>query len=208
MDTRPQNKTTEPHTAEAGQFETLILPHIDSLYGPAYRLTHSASDAEDLVQDTMLRAYTRFGSFRADGSPKAWLHTIMRNLFINTYRKKSREPKAVPFDSLDDPGIYGAATEGGVPRPTTSSPERVVLSQMEGAALLRAVAALPEEYRDVVVMADVDGLTYQEIADGLQIPVGTVRSRLNRGRKRVQRALFSWRGNDTVPGGITNPMPA
>ncbi len=190
MDTRTQNKKVAGDAAESGGFETLILPHIDSLYGPAYRLTHSASDAEDLVQDTMLRAYTRFGSFRADGSPKAWLHTIMRNLFINGYRKKSREPKAVPFDSLEDPGIYGGAAEGDVLKPTTSSPERVVLSRMEGAALLRAVAALPDEYREVVILADVDGLSYQEIADRLKVPAGTVRSRLNWGLAAPARSVL------------------
>lgn len=198
MYTRTQPKENKPKATEAVQFETLILPHLPSLYGPAYRLTHSATDAEDLVQDTLLRAYTRFDSFRADGSPRAWLHTIMRNLFINTYRKKSREPKAVSFDALEDPGALGHTAPDGAPRPTTSSPERVVLSKMEGDALLRAVKALPLEYREVVILADVDGLAYQEIADRLHIPVGTVRSRLNRGRKRVQRALFAWRGGEAV----------
>ena len=168
---------------ETSTFETLILPHAESLYGPAYQLTRNAPDAEDLVQDTILRAYSRFGSFRADGSPRAWLHTIMRNLFINGYRKKSREPRQVSFQTLDEP-----STEG-----TAASPERVVLGRMEEAALLRAVRRLPEEYRGVVILADVEGLSYQQIADHLQIPVGTVRSRLSRGRKRVQRALFSWR---------------
>lgn len=182
---------------QASSFETVILPHAESLYGPAYQLTRNAPDAEDLVQDTILRAYTRFGSFRADGSPRAWLHTIMRNLFINGYRKKSREPRQVSFQVLDEPGTDAAL------RPTAASPERVVLGRMEEAALLRAVRRLPEEYRGVVILADVEGLSYQQIADQLQIPVGTVRSRLSRGRKRVQRALFSWRA-----GGETNRLPA
>lgn len=184
---RPANETMR----EAGLFETLILPHAESLYGQAYQLTRNGPDAEDLVQDTIVRAYARFGSFRADGSPKAWLHTIMRNLFINTYRKKNREPRQISFQTLDEPGTEAAL------RPTVASPERLVLGRMEEAALLRAVRHLPEEYRIVVILADVEGLSYQQIADRLHIPVGTVRSRLSRGRKRVQRALFSWRSSET-----------
>ena len=193
-----------------GQFETLILPHKSSLYGPALQMTHSASDAEDLVQETILRAFTRFDSFRADGSPRAWLHTIMRNLFINTYRKKNREPRMVSFDSLDDPDTFGSIADGTMHKPALSSPERVVLSKMEGAALMRAVKSLPQDYREAVMLSDVHGMSYQEIADQLGIPVGTVRSRLNRGRKRVQRALFSWRGGDASlsPAAHLSPLPA
>lgn len=180
-------------------FESVILPHEGSLFGPAMALTRSASDAEDLVQDTMLRAFDRFETFRADGSPRAWLHTIMRNLFFNSYRKKSREPKQVsleffdPATSATNGGSVGSAHTSVPQAPTVSSPERQVLSQMEGAAVLRAVKALPEEYRTVVALADIQGLPYQEIADSLHIPVGTVRSRLSRGRERVRRAVFAWR---------------
>jgi RNA polymerase sigma-70 factor (ECF subfamily) len=180
-------------------FETVILPHEGSLFGPAMALTRSASDAEDLVQDTMLRAFDRFETFRADGSPRAWLHTIMRNLFFNSYRKKSREPKQVSLEFFDpatsalNGGSVGVASAVAAQQPTVSSPERQVLSQMEGAAVLKAVKALPSEYRTVVALADIQGLPYQEIADKLEIPVGTVRSRLSRGRERVRRAVFAWR---------------
>jgi RNA polymerase sigma-70 factor, ECF subfamily len=184
-------------------FERLILPHQPSLYGPAMALTRSASDAEDLIQDTLVRAYDRFDTFRSDGSPRAWLHTIMRNLFFNAYRKKSREPKQVSLEFFD-PATSGLAGSGaGVAsqvapsQPTVSSPERQVLSQMEGAAVLSAVKALPAEYRQVVAMADIQGLPYQEIADKLNIPIGTVRSRLSRGRERVRRAVFAWRPSDS-----------
>jgi len=181
-------------------FEKIILPHVDSLYGAAYRLTRRSSDAEDLVQDTMLRAYTRFESFRADGSPRAWLLTIMRNIFINAYRKKSREPLAVSLESVEDPGLHNTwKWNGGMPGyRETDSPERTVLSQMEAAALLRAVSDLPEDYRQVVILADIDGLSYIDIAERLGVPVGTVRSRLNRGRRRVQRALYAWRSSETA----------
>ncbi len=189
-------------------FESMILPHEASLHGPAMALTRSSSDAEDLVQDTMLRAYDRFETFRADGSPRAWLHTIMRNLFFNAYRKRSREPKQVSLEFFD-PATTSANTGIGVAsavapqQPTVSSPERVVLSQMEGAAVLRAVRALPEEYRIVVALADIQGLPYQEIAEKLSIPIGTVRSRLSRGRERVRRAVFAWRPSGETPG-LTN----
>lgn len=180
-------------------FETLILPHEGSLYAPAMALTRSSSDAEDLVQDTLLRAFDRFETFRADGSPRAWLHTIMRNLFFNSYRKKSREPKQVSLEFFDPAAGSmagsgtGVATQVSPQQPTVSSPERQVLSQMEGAAVLKAVRALPDEYRQVVALADIQGLPYQEIAEQLHIPVGTVRSRLSRGRERVRRAVFAWR---------------
>lgn len=177
---------------QAKVFEKVILPHEASLYAPAMALTRSASDAEDLVQETLLRAYDRFDTYRSDGSPRAWLHTIMRNLFYNAYRKKSREPRQVSLDNSE-----GVAAEQATP--VTSSPERQVLSQMEGAAVLQAVKALPEEYRMVVALADLQGLAYQEIADKLAIPVGTVRSRLSRGRERVRRSLVSWH---------SEPLPA
>jgi len=206
-------------------FEQIILPHESSLYGPAMALTRSSSDAEDLVQETLLRAYDRFDTFRSDGSPRAWLHTIMRNLFFNAYRKKSREPKQVSLDQFD-PAASGSASGGiavalDVPagqQPSVSSPERIVLSQMEGAAVLDAVKRLPSEYRQVVALADIQGLPYQEIADQLNIPVGTVRSRLSRGRERVRRAVFAWRpsGSESngdapsgrAPQGVLSALPA
>jgi RNA polymerase sigma-70 factor (ECF subfamily) len=190
--------------ARRDMFEKLILPHENSLYAPAMSLTHSASDAEDLIQETLLRAYDRFDTFRADGSPRAWLHTIMRNLFFNAYRKKSREPKQVSLDLFDPAtsgrGGAGVASAVSPQQLTVSSPERQTLSQMEGAAALEAVRALPIEYRQVVAMADIQGMPYQDIADQLSIPIGTVRSRLSRGRERVRRALFAWRPTtETMP---------
>lgn len=212
----PRTHVSGPLTREQErQFEELILPHEASLYGPAMSLTRSSSDAEDLVQDTLLRAFDRFDTFRSDGSPRAWLHTIMRNLFFNSYRKKSREPKQVSLDQFD---LAGAGSAGGAvvatldspnaQQPSFSSPERIVLSQMEGAAVLDAVKHLPQEYRQVVVLADIQGLPYQEIAEELEIPVGTVRSRLSRGRERVRRALFAWRPSSESAGlPTTAPLP-
>ena len=194
-------------TNTADQFNTLIRPHEASLYGAAFHLTRNTSDAEDLVQETMLRAYSRIDTFREDGSVRAWLHTILRNLFINSYRKRSREPQQVTFDAHDDtlraaPGGSGSSASAGDAHLT---PERVVLSRMDEAALLRAVGQLPAEFREVIVLADVQGLAYKEIADRLALPVGTVRSRLNRARKRVRRSLFSWQ---ELPVPATSSRPA
>ncbi|MGC4046875.1 MAG: sigma-70 family RNA polymerase sigma factor [Armatimonas sp.] len=178
------------------QFEKTILPHEPSLYGPAMALTHSSAEAEDLVQETLVRAFDRFDTFRADGSPRAWLHTIMRNLFYNAYRKKSREPRQISLDSFDASSGHAADAlmDASVPQQkAVTSPERLVLSQLEGSAILSAVQSLPSDYREVVVLADVQGMAYQEIADQLHIPVGTVRSRLSRGRERVRRSLAAWR---------------
>ncbi len=179
-------------------FETTILPHEPSLYGPAMALTHSSAEAEDLVQETLVRAFDRFDTFRADGSPRAWLHTIMRNLFYNAYRKKSREPRQVSLDAFDASSGHAADAllESAVAQQSTLSPERLVLSQIESSAILGAVQNLPADYREVVVLADIQGLAYQEIAEKLEIPVGTVRSRLSRGRERVRRALASWRPSE------------
>lgn len=214
---RPGSHVSGPLTREQERlFEELILPHEASLYGPAMSLTRSSSDAEDLIQDTLLRAFDRFDTFRSDGSPRAWLHTIMRNLFFNAYRKKSREPKQVSLDQFDPAGAgsAGGAVAASLDSPNAqppsfSSPERIVLSQMEGAAVLDAVKHLPQEYRQVVVLADIQGLPYQEIADQLDIPVGTVRSRLSRGRERVRRALFAWRPSGDISGILsTAALPA
>jgi RNA polymerase sigma-70 factor (ECF subfamily) len=193
------------------RFEQVILPHEASLHGPAYQLTRNASDAEDLVQETLLRAYSRFASYRDDGSPRAWLHTIMRNLFINGWRKRSREPQQVSLDALPDAGASAASpitrSAGSdeisllstSARQALASPERVVLSRAESDALLGAVRELPHEFRDVVLLADVRGLSYQEIADRMGVPIGTVRSRLSRGRKRVQRAVYAWQNLAAAP---------
>jgi RNA polymerase sigma-70 factor, ECF subfamily len=150
-----------------------------------------------------VRAFDRFDTFRADGSPRAWLHTIMRNLFYNAYRKRSREPRQVPLDDAEPVSsswsVQGVAQESSPQQASIHSPERIVLSQLEGDAVLKAVQQLPEEYRRVVALADVQGLPYQEIAERLDIPVGTVRSRLSRGRERVRRALHSWEPGREAP---------
>lgn len=206
----PIGTTSRPVLA-AVRFEQVILPHEASLHGPAYQLTRNTSDAEDLVQETLVRAYSRFASYRDDGSPRAWLHTIMRNLFINGWRKRNREPQQVSLDALPEAGAAAAslgmktssANEASLlssaARQAVASPERLVLSRAESDALLGAVRELPHEFRDVILLADVRGLSYQEIADRMGVPIGTVRSRLSRGRKRVQRAVYAWQNLAAAP---------
>lgn len=165
-------------------FETMVLPHRDALYGHALALTQNADEAEDLVQETTLRALKGFESFRAEGPIRAWLLTILRNLFINAYRTRVRAPRQVSLDALENPDPM---------LPTLPGPERAVFFKLENEALTRAVAALPKTYRDVLVLSDMRGLSYQEISEKLDLPIGTVRSRLSRARGRIRRALFAWR---------------
>ncbi len=165
-------------------FERLVLPHRDMLYGHALSLTRNAEEAEDLVQETNLRALRGFDSLRSEGPLRAWLLTILRNLFINSYRARVRAPHSVSLDSLENPDPVV---------PTEPSPERQVFARMESEAVNRAVANLPDDYREVLVLSDMRGMSYQEISDTMALPIGTVRSRLSRARSRVRRALFAWR---------------
>ena len=166
------------------EFEGMVLPHRDALYGHALSLTRNPDEAEDLVQETTLRALRGFETFRADGPVRAWLLTILRNLFINRYRSQVRAPRQLSLDAIENPDPI---------TPIVPGPERVILSKLENEALARAVRALPPAYREVLVMSDMRGLSYQEISDELDLPIGTVRSRLSRARERVRRALFAWR---------------
>ena len=162
----------------------MVLPYRDMLYGHALALTRNTDEAEDLVQETTLRALRGFDSLRSDGPLRAWLITILRNLFINTYRAKARAPLSVSLDALENPDPVV---------PTEPSPERLVFSRMETEAVNRAVANLPDDYRAVLVMSDIRGMTYQQIGTQMGLPIGTVRSRLSRARSRVRRALYAWR---------------
>jgi RNA polymerase sigma-70 factor (ECF subfamily) len=165
-------------------FEQAVLVHRDSLYGHALTLTHNPDEAEDLVQETTLRALRGFESFRADGPVRAWMLTILRNLFINGYRTRVRAPRSVSLDALENPDPV---------MPTLPGPERQVFSHMENEALMHAVSNLPEDYQTVLILSDMHGLSYQEISERLDVPIGTVRSRLSRARGRVRRSLYAWR---------------
>ena len=175
---------TSRKNSEITRFESLVLPHRDALYGHALALTRNPDEAEDLVQETTLRALRGWEGFRADGPVRAWLLTILRNLFINSYRTRARQPRHVSLDALENPDPL---------IPSLPGPERMVFGRLENEALGRAVANLPSDYRDVLILSDMRGMSYQEISETLHVPIGTVRSRLSRARNRIRRALFAWR---------------
>src|SRR6185295_1192770 len=169
------------------EFERQALVHTDSLFGAAYRLTRNARDAEDLVQDSLLRAYRFWDSFEQDSNCKAWLLRIVTNTFINEYqrRKRSREvldAASAEQDATDGVLVHAEATD-------RRSPERSLLERSVSDDVQRALEALPDDFRTAVVLCDVQGLSYKEIADIMQTPVGTVMSRLFRGRKLLATAL-------------------
>jgi RNA polymerase sigma-70 factor (ECF subfamily) len=172
------------HAMTERTFERLVLPHRNTLYHYALAFTHQADEAEDLVQETMLRALRSFSSFRADGEIRAWLFAILRNYFISVYRSQNAAAVQLSLDTLPNPEIALSQEPG---------PERRVLSSMEHEAVLQAVAALSPGSRDVLMLSDMCGLSYQEVGDKLGLPLNTVRSRLFYARDRVRRALFSWR---------------
>ncbi len=169
------------------RFERDVLPLLPSLYGAAMRLTRNPSDAEDLVQETYLRAFRGFGGFQEGTNLKAWLYRILTNQFINTYRKKQREPQIVEGpDDLDEWYLYDKL--GG--RSVEASAETEVLDQIPDADVKAALESLPENFRIPVLLADVEGFSYKEIAEIMETPIGTVMSRLHRGRKALEKALW------------------
>lgn len=167
-----------------------MLPHLDALYRTAYSMTKNAGDAEDLVQDTYVRAYQFFNQFQGGTNARAWLFRILTNLFINTYRKKTREPERVSYDEMEDFYLYNRLSDAQ--QSSHASPEQIVVQQVQAEAIRDAIDKLPDEYRETVVLADVNEFSYQEIAEILEIPIGTVRSRLSRGRRLVQKAIWAY----------------
>jgi RNA polymerase sigma-70 factor, ECF subfamily len=169
------------------RFERDVLPLLPSLYGAAMRMTRNPSDAEDLVQDTYLRAFRGFAGFKEGTNLKAWLYRILTNSFINTYRKKQREPQTVDGpDDIDEWYLYDRL--GG--RSVEVSAENEVLDQIPDADVKAALESLSENFRLAVLLADVEGFSYKEIAEIMNVPIGTVMSRLHRGRKALEKALW------------------
>jgi RNA polymerase sigma-70 factor (ECF subfamily) len=172
-------------------FEAQMLPHIDALYRSALSMTRNAGDADDLVQDTFVRAYQFFDQFQGGTNARAWLFRILTNLYINAYRRRTREPERVSYDELEDFYLYNRLADDEMSG-ISGSPEETVVRQVQVEAIRAAIERLPEEYRETVILADLNEFSYQEIADMLAIPIGTVRSRLSRGRRLVQKALWAY----------------
>jgi len=168
------------------RFEREVLPLLPSLYSAALRMTRNPSDAEDLVQETYLRAYRGFSGFEEGTNLRAWMYRILTNTFINSYRKKQREPVTVQEDDLDEWYLYDKLGESGV----EPSAEAEVIRSMPDEDVQKALEALPEGFRLAVLLADVEGFSYKEIAEIHGIPIGTVMSRLHRGRRALEKALW------------------
>lgn len=167
------------------EFENEALPHLDALYGLALRLTGGdESAAQDLVQETMLRAYRAWDSFELGSNCRSWLMTILRNTFINEYRKRKSRPVSVDYDEVAERPVFMEAQ--------SKDPEGRFFSRIIDTEVIAAIEGLPTDFRIPLVLADVEGLGYQDIADLLDVPVGTVKSRLFRARRRLQRRLYEY----------------
>ena len=184
--------STSSAPAPAGQdllerFERDVLPLLPGLYGAALRMTRNPADAEDLLQETTLRAYRGFASFEEGTNLKAWLYRILTNSFINTYRKRQREPQTVEGpDDFDEWFLFDRLGSRSVQR----SAEEDVLDRIPDAEVKAALESIPENFRMAVLFADVEGFSYREIAEIMDVPIGTVMSRLHRGRKALEKALY------------------
>ena len=185
-DTTSATETAEEQREQQRLFEEQALPLLDQLYGGAMRLTRNPQDAEDLIQETYLKAYKNFSSFKQGTNLKAWLYRIMTNTYINSYRKAQRRPTESSADELSDFQLY---TTSGHDSTGLESAEVAALKQMPDSQISEAMNDLPEDYRMVVYYADVEGLAYKEIAEVMGTPLGTVMSRLHRGRKLLREAL-------------------
>jgi RNA polymerase sigma-70 factor, ECF subfamily len=184
-------------------FEAAALVHLDALYGAAYRLARNPRDAEDLVQDTLLRAYRFWETFEKDSNCKAWLLRILTNTFINEYQRKKRSREVIDAAAAEQDATDGVLHHVGAD--TQKSPERLLLDRSVSDDVQRALEALPDDFRTAVVLCDIEGLSYKEIAEAMDCPVGTVMSRLFRGRKLLAGTLKEFA---VTSGYVKNGAPA
>lgn len=196
--------------ADPAEFADLALPYMPALYAAALRMTRNSSDAEDLVQETYLRAYRGFANFRDGTNLKAWLYKILTNTFINQYRAKKRRPEEVELDGSAESVTFQQL--GGIEAANAArSTEAQVLEALPDTEVKEALESLPEQFRMAVILADIEGFSYKEIADIMEVPLGTVMSRLHRGRKLLQTRLMEYaaeRGLRPSEGSDTAPAPS
>ena len=188
--------------ADQARFAEQATPFIDQLYAAAVRMTRNPADAEDLVQETFVRAYRGFGSFQDGTNLRAWLYRILTNTFINSYRAAQRRPEQSELDDVEELYLYRRI--GGLEAASLGrSAEDELMDLFTDSQVQDAVDALPEQFRLAVLLADVDGFSYKEIAEILDVPIGTVMSRLHRGRKALQKSLHGF----ALERGVIRPAP-
>lgn len=180
---------TQPAEPRLWDFSSGRLPYRDQLYKSALRMTRSVEDAEDLIQETYLKAFKYYERFSEGTNFKAWLFKIMKNTFINSYRKRKLQPPKVDFGEVQE-GLEETLLEHG--QAALADPESWAMAAEMDAEVREALLSLPHDYKMVVLLADLEGFAYKEIADILAVPVGTVMSRLYRGRRMLERALLSF----------------
>ena len=185
------------------RFAEEALPLLDQLFGAAMKMTRNPQDAQDLVQETYLKAFQAFASFEQGTNLKAWLYRIMTNSYINTYRKKQRQPYLGAVEELEDWQLGGAESTTAM---SSQSAEAEAIDRTPDSVVTDALNELAEDFRMAVYLADVEGFSYQEIADIQEVPIGTVMSRLHRGRARLRQALGEYAREQGV--GLDRAEPA
>ncbi len=207
MKDRPTNERPREDGRRPDAFEEEALSFLDALYRTALRMTKDPDEAADLVQETYIRALRFRHQYTPGTNLKAWLFRILTNTFINLYRRKSARPEFTDVEGLDEYVLYNRMAELQTPG-SGSDPEREVLDSLMDTEVKDALDDLPEHFRSAVVLADIEGFSYKEIAGILHIPIGTVMSRLHRGRRFLQRRLYEHAKQHGIKATRGAPAPA